>query len=87
MPDRDGTPAASFERGPAAAQLARLVRAVQDLSRARSMPDIQRIVRTAARELTEADGATFILRDEDQVHYADEDAIAPPVEGPAVRDR
>jgi signal transduction histidine kinase len=35
------------------------------------------IVRTAARELTGADGATFVLRDGDLCYYADEDAIAP----------
>jgi hypothetical protein len=38
--------------------MARLVQAVQELSLARSLPDVQRIVRTAARELTGCDGAT-----------------------------
>jgi signal transduction histidine kinase len=65
------------EQAPSAEQLARLVRAVQDLSKARSLPDVQRVVRTAARDLAEADGATFVLREGDQVHYADEDAIEP----------
>ena len=55
----------------------RLLRAMQDLSLARSLPDIQRIVRTAARELTGCDGATFVLSDNGQCFYADEDAIAP----------
>jgi diguanylate cyclase (GGDEF)-like protein len=55
----------------------RLVHAVQELSLARSLPDIQRIVRTGARELTGCDGATFVLRDSDFCYYADEDAIAP----------
>lgn len=59
-------------RGPA-----RLVAAVQALSLARDLPTIMAIVRQAARELTGADGATFILRDDDKCHYADEDAIAP----------
>lgn len=36
-----------------------------------------RIVRTAARQITGADGATVVLRDGDQSHYVDEDAIAP----------
>lgn len=54
-----------------------LLQAVQELSLARTLPDIQRIVRTAARELTGCDGATFVLRDEDMCYYADEDAIAP----------
>jgi hypothetical protein len=35
------------------------------------------IVRRAARELTGADGATFVLREGDLCHYADEDAIGP----------
>jgi signal transduction histidine kinase len=77
MPDREATPTGSSGDAPSAAQLARLVRAVQDLSRARSLPDVQQVVRSAARELTGADGATFVLREGDQVHYADEDAIEP----------
>jgi signal transduction histidine kinase len=55
----------------------RLVRAVQELSLARDLATVMAIVRTAARELTGADGATFVLRDGDHCHYADEDAIAP----------
>jgi diguanylate cyclase (GGDEF)-like protein len=55
----------------------RLLHAVQELSLARSMPDVQRIVRSAARELTGCDGATFVLRDDNMCYYADEDAIAP----------
>lgn len=55
----------------------RLVQAVQELSLARDLPTIQRIVRKAARELTNCDGATFVLRDENFCYYADEDAIEP----------
>ena len=55
----------------------RLVGVVQDLSLARDLPRVMEIVRRAARELTGADGATFVLREGDQCHYADEDAIAP----------
>ncbi|OBH73581.1 diguanylate cyclase [Mycobacterium mantenii] len=55
----------------------RLVHAIQELSLARSLPDIQRIVRFSARALTGCDGATFVLRDNDRCYYADEDAIAP----------
>ena len=55
----------------------RLVAVVQELSMARSISAIQEIVRRSARELTGADGATFVLRDGDCCHYADEDAIAP----------
>jgi signal transduction histidine kinase len=55
----------------------RLVQAVQELSLARSPEAVRDIVRHAARELTGADGATFVLREADQCHYVDEDAIAP----------
>lgn len=47
------------------------------LSEARDLDAISRIVRRAARQLTGADGATFILRDGPYCFYADEDAIAP----------
>lgn len=55
----------------------RLLHAVQDLSLARSIDEIRTIVRTAARELTHADGATFVLREGNFCFYADEDAIGP----------
>ncbi|HAV62670.1 MAG TPA: histidine kinase [Verrucomicrobiales bacterium] len=54
-----------------------LVEVVQQLSLARSLDRIATIVRRAARVLTGADGATFVLREGDLCHYADEDAIAP----------
>ena len=59
------------------AATSRLVTAVQDLSHARDFETIREIVRHAARELTGADGATLVLRDGDQCHYVDEDAIGP----------
>jgi signal transduction histidine kinase len=55
----------------------RLVVVVQELSLARDLATVTAIVRRAARELTGADGATFILRDVDKCHYVDEDAIGP----------
>jgi len=55
----------------------RLVTAVQELSLARNLETVMTVVRRAARELTGADGATFVLRDGDNCHYADEDAISP----------
>jgi signal transduction histidine kinase len=55
----------------------RLLYVVQQLSLARSLEAIQQIVRHAARALTGADGATFVLREDDLCHYADEEAIAP----------
>jgi len=57
--------------------MSRLVGVVQELSLARDLSSIMKIVRRAARELTGADGATFVLRDGDHCFYADEDAIAP----------
>lgn len=47
------------------------------LSRARDLTAIGEVVRTAARRVTDAQGATFVLRDGDDCFYADEDAIAP----------
>lgn len=58
-------------------RVARLVQVVQEVSAARVLERVQEIVRSAARELTGSDGATFVLRDGDQCHYADEDAITP----------
>src|ERR1043166_734932 len=58
-------------------RVAELVETVQRLSLARDRATVQEIVRRAARRLTGADGATFVLRDGDRCHYADEDAIAP----------
>jgi len=54
-----------------------LVGVVQALSQARDIATVTRITRDAARELTGADGATFVLRDGAQCYYADENAIAP----------
>jgi GAF domain-containing protein len=47
------------------------------LSNARDVPTIIEIVRHAARILTGADGADFILKDNDKCFYVDEDAISP----------
>ncbi|ESQ80312.1 VOC family protein [Asticcacaulis sp. YBE204] len=60
-----------------ASAMERLVEVVQDLSRARDLNHVIRIVRDAARDLTGADGATFVLRDGEQCYYVDENAIAP----------
>jgi len=54
-----------------------LMSVVQDLSFARNLESITRIVRRAARELTGADGATFVLPDAGFCYYVDEEAIAP----------
>jgi signal transduction histidine kinase/HPt (histidine-containing phosphotransfer) domain-containing protein len=54
-----------------------LVEVVQQLSRAHDLAAVMEIVKHAARSLTGSDGATFVLRDGDKCHYADEDAISP----------
>jgi signal transduction histidine kinase len=54
-----------------------LISAVQELSMARDLETIMAIVRRAARALTGADGATFVLRDGECCYYAEESAIAP----------
>jgi signal transduction histidine kinase len=54
-----------------------LVEAVQRLSLARTVGEVQEIVRETARVLCGADGATFVLRDGPYCFYADEDAISP----------
>lgn len=51
--------------------------AVAALRDATSLEDVQQIVRTAARRLVDAAGATVVLRENDACYYADEDAIAP----------
>jgi signal transduction histidine kinase/CheY-like chemotaxis protein len=70
------TPHAASQPG-----LTRLVRAVQSLSLARDLTSIMAETQRAARELMGADGAAFVLRDGDQCHYADEDAIGPLCKG------
>ncbi|MET0335997.1 MAG: ATP-binding protein, partial [Rhizobacter sp.] len=54
-----------------------LVDAVKALSLARNVETIVDIVRHAARQINQADGATFVLRDGERCHYVDEDAISP----------
>ena len=60
-----------------AATLRLLLDTVSELSIARHLDEIQRIVRGSARALLQADGATFVLRDLDNCYYADEDAVSP----------
>lgn len=54
-----------------------LVNTVQELSLARDIETITEIVRKAARKLTGADGATFVLKDNGMCYYVEEDAIEP----------
>lgn len=59
------------------ASMRQLVEVVQALSLARGLDQIVETVRHAARQLTNADGATFVLRDGAFCYYVDEDAISP----------
>jgi len=54
-----------------------LISAIQELAAARDMEAVMAAVRTHARQLTDSDGVAFVLREDDQCYYADEDAIAP----------
>lgn len=55
----------------------RLLIVMHDLSLARTLEQIMEIVRGAARSLTQADGASFVLQDNGYCYYADEDSISP----------
>ncbi|WP_431854866.1 hybrid sensor histidine kinase/response regulator [Azospirillum sp.] len=58
-------------------RVAAVVDIVERLSFAGDLQGIMEIVRTSARQLTGADGVTFVLRENDQCYYADESAISP----------
>ena len=55
----------------------RLVEIIRDLCLAPSLDILMTLVGVAARELTHADGATFVLKEGDQCFYAHENAVAP----------
>ena len=74
---RRGDPQGTIEESMLPSAASRLIQAVQTLSSARSLDDVRAIVSRAAREITGADGATFVLREGDQCFYAEEDAIEP----------
>lgn len=57
--------------------LKRLITAIRDLSMARDLDTVKTVTSRAARDLTGADGATFVLKDNDKCYYLEEDAIAP----------
>lgn len=49
----------------------------RELAAATTIARVGEVVRTAARRISGADGATFVLRDGELCFYADEDAIGP----------
>ncbi len=77
LPRQDQSALLTFTPVRALREEGELISAIQQLSLARSVADIQAIVRRTARRLSGADGATLVLRDGDLCYYADEDAIAP----------
>ncbi len=54
-----------------------LLAVIQELSMARSQAGIQELVAGAARQVAQADGASFVLRDGEFCHYVEEDAVTP----------
>lgn len=54
-----------------------LLEAVRELSRQTGLEGVTETVRHWAKVLTDADGVTFVLRDGDEVYYAEENAIGP----------
>lgn len=54
-----------------------LIEVIQELAYLRELSDVMTLVRRAARTLTASDGVTFVLREGDNVFYADEEAIGP----------
>ncbi len=57
--------------------LVTLVETIEDLSSAHTVEQIAAVVRSAARRISGADGVTFVLRDNEQCWYLDEDAVGP----------
>lgn len=63
------------------AAMSRLIGVVQELSFARDLAGVMSIVKRASRDLIDADGATFVLREGSSYFYADEEAISPSWKG------
>lgn len=59
----------------------RLVAVSRELSQASTLEQVQAVARSAARELSGADGAVVAIRDGDHCRFVDEDAIEPVFEG------
>ncbi|MFM7348860.1 MAG: GAF domain-containing protein, partial [Erythrobacter sp.] len=62
-------------QGGSRARLMLLVKAVQDLARARSLDEVVSTLRATSRAVTGADGIAVVLRDGEESHYVAEDAI------------
>jgi two-component sensor histidine kinase len=71
----DASMAATPSAGESA--LLTLVETIEHLAGARTVEQIAAVVRSSARRITGADGVAFVLRDNEQCWYLDEDAIGP----------
>src|SRR5690606_15126113 len=69
--------APDLERALSPRDAASLVRVVQELSVLQDVSHTIATVRDAARERIGADGVAFVLKEGEQVYYADESAFAP----------
>ena len=54
-----------------------LAAVIRRLSCAERLPEVMEVTAAAARRMIGADGVTFVLREGDSCHYAEEDAIGP----------
>lgn len=54
-----------------------LIETIEALSATRTISEVAEVVRKAARKVSGADGIAFVLRDQGQCWYFDEDAIGP----------
>jgi two-component system CheB/CheR fusion protein len=59
------------------ARLEGLAGVLRRLAVVRDLESLAAVVRVAARQLTGADGVTFVLREGHQVHYVEENAVGP----------
>ena len=64
--------------------LQELIEVIAELEAASDRGGLQRIVCRAARRITTADGAAYVVRDGKQCHYAEEDSDAPLWKGSTV---
>lgn len=64
----------ALEAGVSATDALRLASAVVEIAEARDLAELARLTCESLRGLLHADGATFVLKEGDQVYYAEEDA-------------
>ena len=75
--DRHDSSASTASSGPRSVTSAMLAGATREIVGSRELEPVLDVACRSARRLVGADGATFALREDDVVHYAAEDAIAP----------